>query len=135
MPGLTAVMPRIRNQCRGYGCAVTKSWTNLCSPMDHSPPGSSVHGTLPGKNTGVRCHFLLQGTFPTCGLTQVCCLAGGFFTTEPPGKPSTQCEAMFTKPNGCTFSPMDGHRAGPGLERITIIRTFSSMLPIKNPII
>ena len=28
----------------------------LCDPMDCSPPGSSVHGVLPGKNTGVRCY-------------------------------------------------------------------------------
>ena len=30
-------------------------------------PGSSVHGDSPGKNTGVGCHFLLQGIFPTKG--------------------------------------------------------------------
>ena len=30
-------------------------------------PGSSVHGISPGKNTGVGCHFLLQGIFPTQG--------------------------------------------------------------------
>ena len=35
--------------------------------MDSSPPGSSVHGDSPGKNTRVGCHFLLQGTFPTQG--------------------------------------------------------------------
>ena len=29
--------------------------------MDSSPPGSSVHGDSPGKNTGVGCHALLQG--------------------------------------------------------------------------
>ena len=29
--------------------------------------GSSVHGISPGKNTGVGCHFLLQGIFPTQG--------------------------------------------------------------------
>ena len=34
-------------------------------PMYYSPPGSSVHGDCPGKNTGVGCHFLLQGIFPT----------------------------------------------------------------------
>ena len=28
---------------------------------------SSVHGDFPGKNTGVGCHFLLQGIFPTQG--------------------------------------------------------------------
>ena len=40
----------------------------LCDSMDCSPPGSSVHGIFPGKNTGVGCHFLLQGVFPTQGL-------------------------------------------------------------------
>ena len=35
-------------------------------PMDHSPPGASVHGILsPGKNTGMSCHALLQGIFLT----------------------------------------------------------------------
>ena len=33
--------------------------------MDCSPPGSSVHGDSPDKNTGVDCHVLLQGIFPT----------------------------------------------------------------------
>ena len=28
-------------------------------------PSSSVHGDSPGKNTGVGCHALLQGIFPT----------------------------------------------------------------------
>ena len=32
--------------------------------MDCSLPGSSVHGDSIGKNTGVGCHFLLQGIFP-----------------------------------------------------------------------
>jgi len=31
------------------------------------PPGSSVHGASPGKNTGVSCHALLQGIFPNQG--------------------------------------------------------------------
>ena len=35
--------------------------------MDCSPPGSSVHGDSPGKNTGVGCHAFLQGIFPTQG--------------------------------------------------------------------
>ena len=39
----------------------------LFDPMDCSPPGSSVHGDSPGKNTGVGCHALLQGIFPTQG--------------------------------------------------------------------
>ena len=39
----------------------------LCEPVAFSPSGSSVHGILPDKNTGVGCHFLLQGTSPTQG--------------------------------------------------------------------
>ena len=37
------------------------------NPMDCSPPGSCVRGDSPGKNTGVGCHGLLQGIFPTQG--------------------------------------------------------------------
>ena len=37
--------------------------------MNQGLPGSSVHGSLHGesKHTGVGCHFLLQGIFPTEG--------------------------------------------------------------------
>ena len=45
-------------------CVCTKSLQScptLCDPMDDRPPGSSVHGDSPGKNTGVGCHALLQG--------------------------------------------------------------------------
>ena len=51
---------------------------------------------FPGKNTGVGCHFLLQGIFLAQGLTLRLLLgrkilffflAGGFFTTKLPGKP------------------------------------------------
>ena len=31
----------------------------LCDSVNCSPPGSSVHGIFPGKNTGVGCPFLL----------------------------------------------------------------------------
>ena len=51
--------------------------------MDCSPPGSSVHGDSPGKSTGMGCHALLQGTFPTQGLSLMSlALAVGFFTTS-----------------------------------------------------
>ena len=44
---------------------VTQSCPTLCDPMNLSPPGSSVHGDSPGKNTGVGCRALFQGFFPT----------------------------------------------------------------------
>ena len=48
-------------------CLVIQSCLTLCDPMDRSSPGSSVHGDFPSKNTGVGCHVLLQGIFPTQG--------------------------------------------------------------------
>ena len=44
-----------------------QSCPTLSDPMYHCPPGSSVHGDSLGKNTGVGCHALLQGIFPTQG--------------------------------------------------------------------
>ena len=46
---------------------VTQLCSTVCNPMDCSPPGSSLHGNSPGKSTGVGCHPLLQGIFPTQG--------------------------------------------------------------------
>ena len=48
-------------------CLVTQSCPTLRDPMDCSPPGSSVRRDSPGKKTGVVCHALLQGVFPTQG--------------------------------------------------------------------
>ena len=50
------------------GVKVAQPYLTLCNPMDSGPPGSSVHGDFPGKNTGVGCHSLLQGIFLTQGL-------------------------------------------------------------------
>ena len=61
-------------------CWVTQLCPTLCYPMDCSPPGSSVNGDSPGKNTRVGYHALLQGAFPTWDQTQVSSIAGGFLT-------------------------------------------------------
>ena len=44
-------------------------YLTLVDPMDCSPPGSFCPWDSPGKSTGVGCHALLQGIFPTQGLT------------------------------------------------------------------
>ena len=51
-----------------YLCLVAQSCPTLCDHMDCRLPGSSVHRDFPGQNTGVGCHALLQGIFPTQGL-------------------------------------------------------------------
>ena len=48
-------------------CASRSLCLTLCDPMDRSLPGSSIHGDSPGQNTGLGCHALLQGIFPTQG--------------------------------------------------------------------
>ena len=64
--------PAVRQRTRGWErhailCIFALSYLTLCDPMDCSPPCSSVYGDSPGKNTGVSCHSLLQGVFPTQG--------------------------------------------------------------------
>ena len=49
-------------------CLDTQLCLTLCNPVDCNPPGTSVRGDSPGRNTGVGCHALLQGIFPTQGL-------------------------------------------------------------------
>ena len=61
-----------------------------------------------GKNTGVGCHSLLQGIFPTQGLNPCLLHCRGLFTTEPPGKlEKLRCYAVLS----CLFmsdcDPMD----------------------------
>ena len=62
----------------------TQSCLTLCKPMDCSLPGSSVHGDITGRNTGVGCHFLLRGSSQSRDRTQVSCIAGRFYTAESP---------------------------------------------------
>ena len=44
------------------------SYNNVCSVAQ------LCSWNFPGKNTGVGCHFLLQGLFPTQGLNHVFCI-------------------------------------------------------------
>ena len=64
---LTYLLPNQVSQNNYFLYLVTQSCLTLWDLMDCSPPGSSVHGDFLGKNTGVGCHVLLQGVFPTQG--------------------------------------------------------------------
>ena len=48
-------------------CLVAQSCLTLCDSIDCRPPGSSVHGDSPGKNTEVGYHALLQEIVPNQG--------------------------------------------------------------------
>ena len=77
-------------------CLITQCST-ICNPMDYSLPGSSVHGDSPDKITGVGCHALLQGIFPTQGSNPclLCLLhSDRLFTAETPGKSDMEGKRM-----------------------------------------
>ena len=68
-----------------------QSCLTLCDPMDWSPPGSSVHGILQARILERVAIPFFRGSFQPRDHTriscQVSCIAGGFFTAEPLGKP------------------------------------------------
>ena len=65
---------------------------SFTTPWTHEPTRLLCPWDFPGKDTGVGCHFLLKGIFPTQG-PNMCHLhwLPYFFTTKPPGKP---CETL-----------------------------------------
>jgi len=88
----------------------------LCDPMNHSPPGSSVHGHYPGKNTGMGFHALLQGIFPTQGLN-LCLLCllhwqAGSLPLAPPGEPSTMSLSSVAQSCPTLGDPMNPSTPG-----------------------
>ena len=61
----------------------------LCDPMDCSPPGYSVYGILQTRIPECVAMPFSRGSSQPRDQTRVSYSAGGFFTTEPPGKPLT----------------------------------------------
>ena len=75
----------------GFCCLVAKSCLTLCNPMDCDLPGSSVQGILRARIPEWVAISFSRGCFRP-GYRTACpvspALAGGSFTTKPPGKPS-----------------------------------------------
>ena len=67
-PGLWWQAAHNEGDSRRGGCYYIKkikSCPTLWDPMNCILSGSCVQGDSPGKNTGMSCHVLLQGIFPT----------------------------------------------------------------------
>ena len=70
-------------------CAVAKLCLTFCNPMNYSPPGSSVHGIfLAGILEQVAISSSRGPSRPRDWIL-ISWISGGFFTTEPPGKPKS----------------------------------------------
>ena len=59
----------------------------LCDPMNYNPPDSSVHGVFQARILEWVATSSSRGSSRPRDQTHVSCIAGRFFTTEPPGKP------------------------------------------------
>ena len=60
---------------------VTQSCPTLCNPVDCSPPGPFIHGILQARIPEGVAIPLLRGSSQPRDWTQVCCIAGRFFSS------------------------------------------------------
>ena len=71
-----------------------QSCLTLCDAMDCSLPGSCVHGISQARILEwVAISFSKRSFRPRDG-TCISCIAGGFFTAEPPGKLARSCNTQ-----------------------------------------
>ena len=77
-------------------CLIAKSCSTLSQSQGlYSLPGSSVHGISQARIVEwVASSFPRESSRPR-DWTYVCCIAGGFFATKPPGKPLACGHAHF----------------------------------------
>ena len=66
-------------------CSVAQLFLTLCNTRDYSPPGSSVCGISQARILEWVAISSSRGSSWPRDWTCLSCLAGGFFTTEPPG--------------------------------------------------
>ena len=92
--------------CMGRSVLSRSVVSDSLRPHELQPTRLLCPWDFPGKRTGVGRHFLLQGIFPTQGWN-LCLLhrAGGFFTTEPPGKPMRCTTSLKKKKNSICCVP------------------------------
>ena len=85
-PALLCVLP----------AKMLQSYLPLCDPVDCSPPGSSAHGILQARTLEWVAVPSSRGSSRPSGRSHVSCIAGGFFTAEPPGKPEVLDDSEST---------------------------------------
>ena len=111
-------------------CLISQSCPTLCDPMDCSPPGSSVHGSLQERILEWVTMPFSRGSSQSRDRTQVSCITGRFFTicatreaqeywseqpipspgdlSNPgiePGSPALQAGSLPTELSGSPFKP------------------------------
>ena len=91
--------------------------------MDCSAPGSSIHGISQARILEWVAISFFRGSSQPRDLTQISCLAGGFFTTEPKKKKNTKNRAILKAKNPC--QSLDGEwPIQNGIWRISGLQTW-----------
>ena len=121
-------------------CLVTQSCPTLCHPVGSSPPGCSVPGILQARilewvaMPSSRGFFQTQGSNPSF-LSPV--MAGGFFTTEPAGKPYLKGKKSLQRERILCFKRTKGCSSPPGAETEAELSEGGvgggAELPLSNP--
>ena len=109
--------------------------------MNCSPPGSSVHGISQARILESVAISFFEGSSRPRGQTHISCLAGGFLTTEPPGKSRSYGNSIFnflrnflTVFHTFTFSPAK-HKSSNfsiPLSTLAIFWHFNNSLDVKR---
>ena len=87
---LTAILTGITEMATEgiSSCVRAQSYLAFCDPVDCSPPSSSVHGILQARIVEWVALSSSPGDLPEPEIKPASlALAGGFFTTQPPGGP------------------------------------------------
>ena len=89
--------------------------SDSCDPMDYSSPGPPVHGISQASVLECVAISFSRGSSRHRDQTVSPALAGGFFTTEPPGKPPLirQRSTQSKEPLDTLYNVLDATSSGP----------------------
>ena len=93
--------------CTAAATKLLQSCLTPCDPIDGSPPGSSVHGSLQTRILEQIAISYSRQSSPPRNQTRISCfscIAGRFFTTVPPGKPRNTLYYLFKPMNQFHFA-------------------------------
>ena len=89
---------------KGYiACLVAQSCLTVCNTLDHGSLGYSVHGILQARIQDWLAIPFSRGSSQPRNQTWISCIAGRFFTSEPPGKPFRDTLGKFQKSHNASL--------------------------------
>ena len=126
LPGLRISWPPLRTAgslITLFCCCLLSCVRLFCDPMECSPSESFVHGIFQARILEWVVISFSRGSSWPKDWTHFSCIAGGFFPTEPPGRPLTLVDVMFNS-QGNLLLPSLSWVAKPGIDLCTCWSEF-----------